>query len=83
MVLIGGQRSVAGPLVGALVLIGLEEVLKATTEHWKLAEGLAVILIVLLLPNGVRDLLKMVLGSSDERPQPRAKTKAVTEAGHG
>jgi branched-chain amino acid transport system permease protein len=56
-------------------------VLKATTQHWKLAEGLAVILIVLMLPNGVRQLLSMVLGSSD--PQPRAKTKAVTEAGHG
>lgn len=65
MVLIGGQRSVAGPLLGALVLIGLEEVLKAATEYWKLAEGLIVILIVLALPNGVRDLLRMVLPSSD------------------
>ena len=66
MVLIGGQRSVAGPLVGALVLIGLEEVLKATTEHWKLVEGLIVILIVLALPNGVRDVLKMILPAPDE-----------------
>ena len=68
MVLIGGQRSVAGPLVGALVLIGLEEVLKATTQHWKLAEGLAVILIVLMLPNGVRDLLKLVLPAQEASP---------------
>jgi len=83
MVLIGGQRSVAGPLVGALVLIGLEEVLKATTEHWKLAEGLIVILIVLMLPNGVRDLLKMVLRSPDDRPQPRTDAKPMTEARHG
>jgi len=75
MVLIGGQRSVAGPLVGALVLIGLEEVLKATTEHWKLAEGLAVILIVLALPNGVRDLLKMILPASD--PQSDADSSTV------
>ncbi|NGX97345.1 MAG: branched-chain amino acid ABC transporter permease, partial [Candidatus Afipia apatlaquensis] len=68
MVLIGGQRSVAGPLAGALVLIGLEEVLKATTEHWKLAEGLIVILIVLLLPNGVRDVLRMVLPEKEASP---------------
>jgi branched-chain amino acid transport system permease protein len=68
MVLIGGQRSVAGPLIGALVLIGLEEVLKATTEHWKLAEGLIVILIVLALPNGVRDLLSMVLPEKQASP---------------
>jgi branched-chain amino acid transport system permease protein len=66
MVLIGGLRSVSGPLVGALVLIGLEEVLKATTEYWKLAEGLAIIAIVLMLPNGVRQLLTLVLGSSGE-----------------
>ena len=32
MVLIGGQRSVAGPLVGALVLIGLEEVRRFDNE---------------------------------------------------
>ncbi|HEX7882568.1 MAG TPA: branched-chain amino acid ABC transporter permease, partial [Afipia sp.] len=67
MLLIGGQRSVAGPLVGALVLIGLEEVLKATTAHWKLAEGLIIILIVLALPNGVRDLLRMILPASDSQ----------------
>lgn len=82
MVLIGGQRSVAGPLIGALVLIGLEEVLKATTEHWKLVEGLIVILIVLALPNGVRDLLSMVRGSSN-RGEARHSKKAATEAGHG
>ena len=29
MVLLGGMRSVAGPLVGAVVLMGLEEMLKA------------------------------------------------------
>lgn len=66
MVLIGGLRSVAGPLVGALVLIGLEEILKASTEYWKLAEGLIIIAIVLMLPNGVRQLLTLVLGPSDE-----------------
>ena len=64
MVLIGGLRSVAGPLVGALVLIGLEEILKASTEYWKLAEGLVIIAIVLMLPNGVRQLLTLVLGPS-------------------
>jgi branched-chain amino acid transport system permease protein len=87
MVLIGGLRSVAGPLVGALVLIGLEEVLKALTEHWKLAEGLIIILIVLALPNGVRQLLSMVLGSSEENAreaQPsRTDAKPAAEAGHG
>jgi len=60
MVLIGGLRSVTGPLLGALVLIGLEEILKAATEYWKLVEGIIVIVIVLALPNGVRDLLGLL-----------------------
>ena len=57
--------------------------LKATTEHWKLAEGLIIILIVLALPNGVRDLLKMVFKPSDDLAQGGTKAKPVTEAGHG
>ena len=86
MVLIGGLRSVTGPLVGALVLIGLEEVLKANLEHWKLAEGLIIIAIVVLLPNGVRQLWSMIAGSASRAPseprQPETKTAAV-EVGHG
>ena len=67
MVLIGGLRSVAGPLAGALVLLGLEEVLKSSTEYWKLIEGLVVIGIVLMLPDGIRHLLTAVSGRTDDR----------------
>ena len=83
MVLIGGLRSVAGPLAGALVLMGLEEVLKAATEYWKLAEGLIIICIVLMLPNGVRQLLTLALGPDDkERDLPHAKSPHKGDA-HG
>lgn len=74
MVLLGGLRSVAGPLVGAIVLMGLEEVLKATTVYWKLVEGLIVVIIVLALPNGVRQLLTLTFGEAAE-PAPRPKTQ--------
>ena len=82
MVLIGGLRSVAGPLAGALVLIGLEEILKATTEYWKLAEGLVIIAIVLMLPNGVRQLLTLVLGSSNQETHDLATTSPA-KVDHG
>ena len=86
MVLIGGLRSVTGPLVGALVLIGLEEILKASTDYWKLIEGLIVIAIVLMLPNGVRQLMPLVFGPSDDDAPVREKNKVVksaTGASHG
>ncbi len=83
MVLIGGLRSVAGPLAGALVLIGLEEILKATTEYWKLAEGLIIIAIVLMLPNGVRQLLTLVLGPHDEKERDLAHVKTAKGRSHG
>ncbi|MBB1091898.1 branched-chain amino acid ABC transporter permease [Rhodopseudomonas palustris] len=77
MVLIGGLSTVTGPLIGALALLGLEEVLKATLEQWKLAEGLIVIAIVLLLPNGVRQLWPMLFGDAEPKP---ARGKQATPA---
>jgi branched-chain amino acid transport system permease protein len=79
MVLIGGMHSVAGPLLGAIILIGLEESLKGLTEHWKLIEGVIVIGIVLLMPSGARRLLEMVFGPADRS----ADSKPAAEVGHG
>lgn len=67
MVLIGGLRGIVTPLVGAIVLLGLEEMLKASTDDWKLIEGIIVIAIVLALPNGVRSLWPMIVGTKEAR----------------
>jgi branched-chain amino acid transport system permease protein len=81
MVLIGGLRSVTGPLIGALVLIGLEEVLKAHLENWKLAEGLIVIAIVVLLPNGIRQIWPMIFGPpAGPSPAAAARSEQATAA---
>jgi branched-chain amino acid transport system permease protein len=78
MVLIGGLRSVAGPLLGALVLLGLEEVLKSATEYWKLIEGLVIMVIVLALPDGMRHLLTAAFGTTGEATEaPVAGAKHV------
>jgi branched-chain amino acid transport system permease protein len=88
MVLIGGLSTVTGPLIGALVLIGLEEVLKASFEHWKLIEGVIIIAIVLLLPNGVRQLWPMLFGDAPSAPGPARDTTIkprptpASESGH-
>lgn len=62
MVVLGGLGSVTGPLIGAFVLLGLEEVLKRLTEYWAFVEGAIIIAIVLALPGGVRQLAELAFG---------------------
>ncbi len=62
MVVLGGLGSVTGPLIGAVVLLGLEEVLKAWTPYWAILEGAIIFAIVLGLPGGVGQLADLVMG---------------------
>jgi branched-chain amino acid transport system permease protein len=77
MVVLGGMRTVTGPLLGAAILIGLEEVLRATTEHWKLLEGLIIIGLVLAFPEGVRQLFAMIFRPHVLPTLRRARAPAV------
>ncbi|MGL5361397.1 MAG: branched-chain amino acid ABC transporter permease [Bosea sp. (in: a-proteobacteria)] len=60
MVVLGGMSSVLGPIVGAFALIGLEELLKSSVEHWKLVKGAVIIALVFLLPGGLQQLGSML-----------------------
>jgi branched-chain amino acid transport system permease protein len=60
MVVLGGMSSVLGPIIGAFALIGLEELLKSSVEHWKLVKGLVIIALVFLLPGGLQQLGSML-----------------------
>jgi branched-chain amino acid transport system permease protein len=82
MAVLGGMRSVTGPLIGAIILLGLEEVLKGVTEYWKLFEGSIVIFIVLAQPTSLRHLLRLVVTSlSTEPSNPRRPVKTAPNAG--
>ena len=61
MVVLGGLGSVTGPLVGAVVLLGLEEVLKSRTEYWALIQGGIIFAVVLMLPSGLRQIAELAL----------------------
>ncbi len=80
MVLIGGTGSVAGPLVGALVLLGLEEALKGALESWKLVEGALVIALVLLLPGGVRQLWPMLFPARESNGELAASPSVIARS---
>jgi branched-chain amino acid transport system ATP-binding protein len=53
MVLIGGMRSFAGPLIGALFFLLFREYLSQYTENWLLYFGLVFVSFVLLSPAGL------------------------------
>ena len=58
MVLLGGMGSLAGPIVGALVFILLEEALSGITEYWQLIFGPFLILVVLFARGGLLGFLE-------------------------
>ena len=57
MVILGGMKSLAGPILGAVALLLAEEVLSNYTEHWMIILGPLLILVVLYGRNGIYGLL--------------------------
>ncbi|WP_395669677.1 branched-chain amino acid ABC transporter permease [Rhodoferax sp.] len=53
MVVLGGMGTVLGPLVGALTLLGFEELLKGMTERWPMVLGPLIVLVVLVARRGL------------------------------
>lgn len=70
MVVLGGTTSIFGPVLGALALMGLEEVLKSTIENWKLVKGIIIIVLVLVLPGGLRQLGRFVIPEPEDVDHP-------------
>ncbi|MCS6765484.1 MAG: branched-chain amino acid ABC transporter permease [Candidatus Protistobacter heckmanni] len=57
MVILGGMGSIFGPVIGAAVYLGLEQVLTGITEHWMLFLGPVLVLLVLFGKRGIYGLL--------------------------
>ncbi len=53
MVLLGGVQSMAGPVVGAVAYTGLFDLLLLATDQWRAMLGLAIIVLVLVFPQGI------------------------------
>jgi branched-chain amino acid transport system permease protein len=57
MVVLGGMGSQFGPLIGAVALLVLEEVLSGITEYWQIILGPLLLLVVLFARGGIDGLL--------------------------
>jgi branched-chain amino acid transport system permease protein len=58
MVVLGGMGSLFGPVIGAVALLVLEEVLSGLTEYWQIILGPLLLAVVLYARGGINGLLE-------------------------
>ncbi len=58
MVIVGGAGTFAGPIIGALLIMVLKEVLSGWTDRWQAIEGLLFIVVALLSRHGIMGAIR-------------------------
>jgi branched-chain amino acid transport system permease protein len=76
MVLLGGLQTLSGPVAGALAYHTLAVELTRLTDHWRLVLGLAIVLLVVLFPQGIAGALRARFERAAEAP---GRTQPGTE----
>lgn len=80
MVVLGGMGSVFGPFLGTLAFLGIEEMLKAVTEHWMAVFGILILVVALLGKAGIAGLLARS-GRSTSPARKGVKRPLLAESG--
>lgn len=78
VVLLGGMGTLWGPILGAFVLVLMEDFVSGETERWLLVMGCFVIANVLFLPKGVAGLIEGGLRRLPARMAPAKPAAAPT-----
>jgi branched-chain amino acid transport system permease protein len=55
MVVLGGRVSILGPLIGAIILTALPELMRAFASYRMMVQGALLMAVVILLPHGIAD----------------------------
>ncbi|MEH6470667.1 MAG: branched-chain amino acid ABC transporter permease [Halopseudomonas sp.] len=86
IVILGGMGTLFGPILGAFVVVLLQDWLPDLTEHWQLLMGGIIIAVVLFLPQGIAGLLIRLgnrFSAAPTRPADPARPKANIPAADG
>ena len=76
MLLVGGQRNILGPLVGAVILTALPEFLHAIEEYRLIIYGIALVVCVIFMPEGLIGMIRGRLKIVAEMPMvPKGEQK--------
>lgn len=81
MVIVGGRGTIAGPVIGALVLTATPEVLRATGNFQFVLYGLILMIVVVFFPQGIIGLFSKFKksGSEDTEPQSAAVDNGTSQ----
>jgi branched-chain amino acid transport system permease protein len=78
-IVLGGRRTLLGPVIGAAILTLLPELARPLAEYRPLVNGLILILVVVFLPQGVGDTMLSAL----RHRRARLAADSRAEASHG
>jgi len=53
MVILGGAGTLVGPILGAGIIVFLENIICTFTERWSLVLGVIYVVVILFFPNGI------------------------------
>ncbi|MBV6273419.1 branched-chain amino acid ABC transporter permease [Alcaligenaceae bacterium CGII-47] len=68
----GGLTSFLGPVLGAAVFVGAQDLISSYTEHWMFFFGLLFILVVTAFPNGLPEAFSQLYSKCRGRNKPPA-----------
>jgi len=70
MLILGGQGSLYGAVVGAAAFVALQEIYSSMTTHWQLLLGATIIALVIFLPGGLASVAgrfkRTLIGSNED-----------------
>ncbi|HYF56055.1 MAG TPA: ABC transporter permease [Salinarimonas sp.] len=73
MILVGGIRTVVGPLVGAGVFHALKDFFMPLTDYWRFFLGVSIIALVLVFPQGLVGAAERIAGWRRRAPAPEER----------
>jgi branched-chain amino acid transport system permease protein len=77
VVILGGAGTLAGPIVGTFVFLGIPELLRIETLYRLIILGVVIVLVVLLMPQGIVGVANRILKRwqrTKPPPMPKAET---------
>jgi branched-chain amino acid transport system permease protein len=65
MAVLGGSGTFAGPVIGALVFVELQDFVMAVTQYWRFVMGSVLVLLVIFMPQGVAGAIELLVARRD------------------